>query len=63
MVMAVADVNEGSLEMVGKLIAEGRVKPVIERVFPIEEVAEAYRLVKTGRTRGKVVVDVAGETQ
>lgn len=63
LVMAVADVNEGSLEMIGKLIAEGRVKPVVERVSPMEEVAEAYRLVKTGRTRGKVVIDVAGETQ
>lgn len=37
---------------------KGEIKPVIERVFPISEVAEAHELVASDRTTGKVVLSI-----
>ena len=41
------------------LIAAGRVKPVIDRRFPLSEVVEALRYVDEGRASGKVVITVS----
>jgi NADPH:quinone reductase-like Zn-dependent oxidoreductase len=41
------------------LIEEGKVRPVIDRIVPIEDVPEAIRYVEQGRARGKVVISVA----
>jgi NADPH:quinone reductase-like Zn-dependent oxidoreductase len=38
------------------LIAAGKVKPVIDRRYPLSEVVEALRDVDEGRARGKIVV-------
>jgi putative PIG3 family NAD(P)H quinone oxidoreductase len=38
------------------LLAEARVEPVIERVFPLEQAAEAYALVESDTTFGKVIL-------
>ena len=40
-------------------VEEGAVRPVIDRVFSLEETAEAHRYLETGRARGKVVLNVA----
>ena len=40
------------------LIEGGRIRPVIDRVFPFEETNEALAYVETGRSKGKVVVKV-----
>jgi NADPH:quinone reductase-like Zn-dependent oxidoreductase len=42
----------------GKLLAEGKVKPVIDEVFAFEDAPDAYRKLKTGRAKGKIVVRV-----
>jgi len=39
-----------------KWVLEGRVKPVIDRVLPLEEAAEAQRLMETGAHVGKIVL-------
>jgi NADPH:quinone reductase-like Zn-dependent oxidoreductase len=41
-----------------KLIEAGIIKPVIDKVFPFEQVNEALAYVETGRARGKVVIKV-----
>lgn len=41
-----------------KLIEEGIIKPVIDKVFPFEQTNEALSYVETGRTKGKVVIKV-----
>lgn len=38
------------------LLASGRVRPVIERVFPIENAEEAHRILQEGGHFGKVVL-------
>jgi putative PIG3 family NAD(P)H quinone oxidoreductase len=40
-------------------LADGRLRPVIHRIFPFEEVADAYRELAAGGVLGKVVVRVA----
>jgi NADPH:quinone reductase-like Zn-dependent oxidoreductase len=41
------------------LVAAGKVAPVIDRRYPLCEVAEAIRYVEAGHTHGKVVITVA----
>ncbi len=41
-----------------QLVAEGKVKPVIERCYPLSETAAAMRYVGQGHARGKVVITV-----
>jgi len=42
----------------GSAIAAGRIKPIIERVFPLSAAAEAHRLVQSSTHFGKVVLSV-----
>jgi NADPH:quinone reductase-like Zn-dependent oxidoreductase len=49
----------GDLEKIGVLIEAGKIRPVIEKVFPLEQIAEAHRLSETGHVRGKLVVRVS----
>jgi NADPH:quinone reductase-like Zn-dependent oxidoreductase len=37
--------------------AQGKVKALIERVLPLSQAAEAHRLVETGESLGKIVLD------
>lgn len=46
------------LEQITQLIEQGIIKPVIDKVFPFEQINEALSYVETGRSRGKVVVKV-----
>ena len=43
---------------IAQLIEAGKVKPVIDRTYPLADVAEAIRYVEAGHARGKVVVTV-----
>src|SRR5579859_573579 len=49
----------GDLEKINALIEAGKVRPVIEKVFPLEEIAEAHRLSEQGHVRGKLVVKIS----
>lgn len=40
------------------LIEDGKIKPVIDRVFPIEKVREAFTYVAQGRSKGKVILNL-----
>jgi len=46
------------LEHLARLIDEGKLKPVIDRTYPLEEAAEAIRYVEQGHSRGKVLVRI-----
>jgi NADPH:quinone reductase-like Zn-dependent oxidoreductase len=45
------------------LIESGQVIPVVERTFPLSEVAEAIEYVRQGRARGQVVIAVTDQTR
>jgi NADPH:quinone reductase-like Zn-dependent oxidoreductase len=44
------------LQFLARLAQAGEYKPVIDRRYPFEQMAEAHRYVDTGRKRGSVVV-------
>jgi NADPH:quinone reductase-like Zn-dependent oxidoreductase len=52
--------NADDVATVTRLIADGKVRPVIERTFTLDEAVDALRHVDDGRARGKVVI-VPGE--
>jgi NADPH:quinone reductase-like Zn-dependent oxidoreductase len=48
------------LRALADLAEQGKYRPVIDRTYPLERMAEAHVLVDSGRKRGSVVVTVTG---
>jgi len=46
------------LTEIGELLKAGRIRPVIDRVFPFDQAKEALAYLEKGRAKGKVVVQV-----
>lgn len=42
-----------------ELVEAGKIRPLVDRCYEMEEIVEAHRYVDTGRKRGNVVVRVA----
>jgi len=57
-VSLLAKLNQKDLNALGALIAEGRVTPVIDRVYTLSEVPDAVLYLEEGHARGKVIIDV-----
>jgi NADPH:quinone reductase-like Zn-dependent oxidoreductase len=57
--MGVAKPDKKDLVTVKELLEAGKVKPVIDRCYPLGETAEAIRYLEEGHAQGKVVITVA----
>jgi NADPH:quinone reductase-like Zn-dependent oxidoreductase len=51
--------NKEDMQLFHDLLAEGVLKSVIDRSYPLAETADAIRYLETGRARGKVVISMA----
>jgi NADPH:quinone reductase-like Zn-dependent oxidoreductase len=57
-IAVMASIDAPDLATLRGLIESGKVKPVIDRHYPLAQTADAIRYVETERARGKVVIDV-----
>lgn len=55
----IAKVTKPDLLLLKGLVEEGKLVPVIDRSYPLSNVAEAVRYLEEGHARGKVVITVA----
>jgi len=51
------------LESVSKLFEQGKIKPVIDRKYPFNQITNAIDYVATKRARGKAVVNISTDVQ
>ena len=51
--------NQADLDVMAGLIESGRVRPIVDRCYPLSETADAIRYVEAGHARGKVVIRIS----
>jgi NADPH:quinone reductase-like Zn-dependent oxidoreductase len=56
--MMMADANQKDLTVLADMMQSGKVKPVIDRTYKLEQVPDAIRYVEQGHAKGKVVISV-----
>jgi NADPH:quinone reductase-like Zn-dependent oxidoreductase len=63
MSMMMAELNKKDLTMLGDLMQSGKITPVIDRTYPLSQIAEAIRYLEQGHARGKVVITVGQDNK
>jgi NADPH:quinone reductase-like Zn-dependent oxidoreductase len=61
--MMMAELNKQDLTILGDLMQSGKVKPVIDRTYPLSQIAEAMRYLEAGHARGKVIITVGQDNK
>ncbi len=56
--MVMARVAAADLDLLAALLADGRLRPVVDRVYPFDDAVEAFTALEGGHVRGKLVVRV-----
>lgn len=54
----IAQISRARLDTLRELAEADRLRPVIDRTYPLADAAEAIRQLAAGRVRGKVVIQV-----
>ena len=50
--------NVSDLDFLSTLMEEEKVKPIIEKCYPLEQIVEAHRHIESGHTKGKIVLNI-----
>jgi NADPH:quinone reductase-like Zn-dependent oxidoreductase len=61
--MMMAQGNKDDLNTMADLMQSGKVKPVIDRTYPLSQIAEAMRYLEAGHARGKVIITVGQDNK
>jgi NADPH:quinone reductase-like Zn-dependent oxidoreductase len=56
-----AEANLADLETLKRLFERGSIRAVIDRQYPLDDLANAYRYVDTGRKKGSLVINISHE--
>jgi len=57
-IVALAGEKPEELTTLGQMMAEGRIRPVVDRIYPMDQAAEAHRRVETEQRLGAVVLSM-----
>lgn len=57
-ISGISSESQADLAFIKDLVEQGHIQPVIDRSYPMADMAEAHRYVDTGRKRGNVVIDI-----
>jgi NADPH:quinone reductase-like Zn-dependent oxidoreductase len=56
-----ANQKKEDLDYLAGLLAEGKLRSVIDRIYPLEQVAEAHRYVEAGGKKGNIAISVVDQ--
>jgi NADPH:quinone reductase-like Zn-dependent oxidoreductase len=56
--MMMADANQKDLTILGDMMQSGKLKPVIDRTYKLDQLPDAIRYLEEGHARGKVIITV-----
>ena len=49
---------QAGLDQLAEWVREGKLRPIVSQVLPLEKIAEAHRLSETRRTVGKIAIAI-----